>query len=174
MVALYNSYLSPFIIIFSVPVAAIGAIGALFLTHNTLNLFSLIGTILLIGIATKNGILLVDYANTLRTRGRDKLSAIKESAHHALPADHHDELLGRRRRIFRSRSRSIPARRRARASASSSSAACSARSCLTLLLIPDRLHVGRAGDHYRFQRAAGIRRALGGPTRPRLTDRSLD
>jgi hydrophobic/amphiphilic exporter-1 (mainly G- bacteria), HAE1 family len=81
MVALYNSYVSPFIIIFSVPVAAIGAIGALVLTHRTLNLFSLIGTILLIGIATKNGILLVDYANTLRTRGRDKLSAIRESAH---------------------------------------------------------------------------------------------
>ena len=81
MVALYNSYISPFIIIFSVPVAAIGAIGALFLTHRTLNLFSLIGTILLIGIATKNGILLVDYANTLRSRGLDKLSAIKESAH---------------------------------------------------------------------------------------------
>jgi HAE1 family hydrophobic/amphiphilic exporter-1 len=81
MVALYNSYLSPFIIIFSVPVAAIGAIGALLLTHRTLNLFSLIGTILLIGIATKNGILLVDYANTLRARGLDKLSAIKQSAH---------------------------------------------------------------------------------------------
>jgi HAE1 family hydrophobic/amphiphilic exporter-1 len=80
MVALYNSYVSPFIIIFSVPVAAIGAIGALFLTHRTLNLFSLIGTILLIGIATKNGILLVDYANTLRSRGLDKLAAIKESA----------------------------------------------------------------------------------------------
>lgn len=81
MVALYNSYLSPLIIIFSVPVAAIGAVGALFLTHRTLNLFSLIGTILLIGIATKNGILLVDYANTLRERGLDKLSAIKQSAH---------------------------------------------------------------------------------------------
>jgi HAE1 family hydrophobic/amphiphilic exporter-1 len=81
MVALYNSYLSPFVIIFSVPVAAIGAIGALVLTHNTLNLFSLIGTILLIGIATKNGILLVDYANTLRSRGLTKLAAIKESAH---------------------------------------------------------------------------------------------
>ncbi len=81
MVALYNDYLSPFIIIFSVPVAAIGAIGALVLTHRTLNLFSLIGTILLIGISTKNGILLVDYANTLRERGKDKLDAILESAH---------------------------------------------------------------------------------------------
>jgi HAE1 family hydrophobic/amphiphilic exporter-1 len=80
MVALYNSYLTPFIIIFSVPVAAIGAIGALVVTHKTLNLFSLIGTILLIGIATKNGILLVDYANTLRERGRKKLEAIRESA----------------------------------------------------------------------------------------------
>jgi HAE1 family hydrophobic/amphiphilic exporter-1 len=80
MVALYNSYLSPLIIMFSVPVAAIGAIGALFITHETLNLFSLIGTILLVGIATKNGILLVDYANTLRERGYDKLAAIKESA----------------------------------------------------------------------------------------------
>jgi HAE1 family hydrophobic/amphiphilic exporter-1 len=81
MVALYNSYMSPFIIIFSVPVAAIGALGALVVTHKTLNLFSLIGTILLIGIATKNGILLVDYANTLRERGRTKLAAIKESAY---------------------------------------------------------------------------------------------
>ncbi len=81
MVALYNSYLSPFIIIFSVPVAAIGAVGALVLTHRTLNLFSLIGTILLIGIATKNGILIVDYANTLRTRGKNKIDAIMESAH---------------------------------------------------------------------------------------------
>ena len=72
MVALYNSYLSPFIIIFSVPVAAIGALRRSFVTHQTLNLFSLIGTILLIGIATKNGILLVDYANTLRERGYDK------------------------------------------------------------------------------------------------------
>ena len=80
MVALYNSYISPLIIIFSVPVAAIGAIGALAITHHSLNLFSLIGTILLIGIASKNGILLVDYANTLRDRGRDKLAAIKESA----------------------------------------------------------------------------------------------
>jgi hydrophobic/amphiphilic exporter-1 (mainly G- bacteria), HAE1 family len=80
MVALYNSYTSPFIIIFSVPVAAIGALAAMVLTHKTLNLFSLIGSILLIGIATKNGILLVDYANTLRERGRTKLAAIKESA----------------------------------------------------------------------------------------------
>jgi HAE1 family hydrophobic/amphiphilic exporter-1 len=80
MVALYNSYISPLIILFSVPVAAVGALGALALTHQTLNLFSLIGTIMLVGIVTKNGVLLVDYANTLRRRGEDKLTAIQESA----------------------------------------------------------------------------------------------
>jgi HAE1 family hydrophobic/amphiphilic exporter-1 len=80
MVALYNSYRSPFIILFSVPVAAVGALSALVLTHKTLNLFSLIGTMLLVGIATKNGILLVDYANTLRDRGVAKLQAIRQSA----------------------------------------------------------------------------------------------
>jgi len=80
MVALYNSYRSPLIILFSVPVAAVGALGALWLTHSTLNLFSLIGTILLVGIVSKNGILLVDYANTLRERGESKLRAIQESA----------------------------------------------------------------------------------------------
>ena len=80
MVALYNSYRSPLIILFSVPVAAVGAIGALVLTHNTLNLFSLIGMILLVGIATKNGILLVDFANTLRARGKAEIDAIRESA----------------------------------------------------------------------------------------------
>ncbi|HMD02583.1 MAG TPA: efflux RND transporter permease subunit, partial [Candidatus Baltobacteraceae bacterium] len=80
MVALYNSYRSPFIILFSVPVAAVGAVTSLLITHKTLNLFSLIGIILLIGIATKNGILIVDYANTLRKRGKAELEAIKESA----------------------------------------------------------------------------------------------
>ncbi len=80
MVALYNSYRAPLIIMFAVPVAAVGALGALWLTHQTLNLYSLIGTILLVGIVTKNGILLVDYANTLRERGKNKLEAITESA----------------------------------------------------------------------------------------------
>jgi hydrophobic/amphiphilic exporter-1 (mainly G- bacteria), HAE1 family len=80
MVALYNSYRSPLIILFSVPVAACGALGALWMTHETLNLFSLIGTILLVGISTKNGILLVDYANTLRSRGWEMRKAIMESA----------------------------------------------------------------------------------------------
>ncbi len=80
MVALYNSYRSPFIIMFSVPVAVVGAIGGLAITRESLNAFSLIGTVLLIGLVSKNGILLVDYANQLRERGMERLDAIRESA----------------------------------------------------------------------------------------------
>ncbi|MDQ2907736.1 MAG: efflux RND transporter permease subunit [Candidatus Eremiobacteraeota bacterium] len=79
MVALYNSYRTPLVVMFAIPLAVIGALGALWITHETLNLFSLIGAILLVGIVAKNGILLVDYADILRARGRSKLEAIKES-----------------------------------------------------------------------------------------------
>jgi HAE1 family hydrophobic/amphiphilic exporter-1 len=80
MVALYNSYRTPFIIMFAVPVAAVGALGSLALTHQTLNLFSLIGSVLLIGLVTKNGILLVDFANTRRRAGLDRVAAMREAA----------------------------------------------------------------------------------------------
>jgi HAE1 family hydrophobic/amphiphilic exporter-1 len=81
MLALYDSYRIPFIIMFAVPVAAVGAIGALALTRQTLNLFSLIGTILLVGLVSKNGILLVDFANNRIRRGIDRVAAIRQSAH---------------------------------------------------------------------------------------------
>jgi HAE1 family hydrophobic/amphiphilic exporter-1 len=80
MVALYNSYRTPFIIMFAVPVAAVGAVGSLALTHQTLNLFSLIGTVLLIGLVTKNGILLVDFANHRMREGLDRVRAMREAA----------------------------------------------------------------------------------------------
>ena len=80
MVALYNSYRTPFIIMFAVPVAVVGALGSLALTHQTLNLFSLIGSVLLIGLVTKNGILLVDFANTRRRDGLERIAAIREAA----------------------------------------------------------------------------------------------
>jgi HAE1 family hydrophobic/amphiphilic exporter-1 len=80
MVALYDSYRLPFIIMFAVPVATVGALTALALTHQALNLFSLIGTVLLVGLASKNGILLVDFANTMVARGMDRVSAMTESA----------------------------------------------------------------------------------------------
>jgi multidrug efflux pump subunit AcrB len=65
---------------FAVPVAVVGAIGSLALTHQTLNLFSLIGSVLLIGLVTKNGILLVDFANMRRREGRDRVAAMREAA----------------------------------------------------------------------------------------------
>ncbi len=69
MVILYSSFLTPFVIMFSVPVAIVGALFGLAVTHSTLNLFSMIGIIMLFGLVAKNGILLVDYAKTLRGRG---------------------------------------------------------------------------------------------------------
>jgi HAE1 family hydrophobic/amphiphilic exporter-1 len=80
MVALYNGYIMPFIIMFSVPCASVGAFTLLALSRQTLNLFSLIGVIMLVGLVSKNGILLVDYANTLRSRGYAKYDAIRQSA----------------------------------------------------------------------------------------------
>jgi multidrug efflux pump subunit AcrB len=65
----------------SVPVAVVGALGALAITGKTLNLFSLIGVILLIALVAKNGILLVDFANRARRNGAGKVMAIMRSAH---------------------------------------------------------------------------------------------
>jgi len=79
MVALYDSYRTPFVIMFSVPVAVVGALGALALSGQTLNLFSFIGSVLLIGLVTKNGILLVDFANRLRREGTEDVEAVRES-----------------------------------------------------------------------------------------------
>jgi HAE1 family hydrophobic/amphiphilic exporter-1 len=80
MVALYNAYRAPLVIMFSVPVAAIGALGALALTGQTLNLFSLIGVVMLIGLVSKNGILLVDFAELKVDAGMQKIDAMREAA----------------------------------------------------------------------------------------------
>ena len=66
MVVLYNSLLDPVIVLFSIPLSFIGAFLALALTMNTLNIFSIIGLIVLIGLVAKNAILLVDFTNHIR------------------------------------------------------------------------------------------------------------
>ncbi|HXG00886.1 MAG TPA: efflux RND transporter permease subunit, partial [Bacteroidota bacterium] len=66
MVALYDSYIYPFVVMFSVPVAMIGALFALALTMNSLSIFSILGIIMLVGLVGKNAILLVDRANQMR------------------------------------------------------------------------------------------------------------
>jgi hydrophobic/amphiphilic exporter-1 (mainly G- bacteria), HAE1 family len=80
MVVLYGSFLTPFVIMFSVPLALVGALYGLAVTHQTLNLFSLIGIIMLFGLVAKNGILLVDYANTQRHRGLRVVEAMRTAA----------------------------------------------------------------------------------------------
>ena len=66
LAALFNSFLSPLIVIASLPLAMVGAFGGLWFLDKTLNIFSLIGIIMLTGLVSKNAILLVDYTNTLR------------------------------------------------------------------------------------------------------------
>ena len=80
MVALYNAYRAPLVIMFAIPVASIGALGALALTNQTLNLFSLIGVVMLVGLVSKNGILLVDFAELKVDAGMQKFDAIREAA----------------------------------------------------------------------------------------------
>ncbi len=79
LVALYENFLHPFVILLSLPLAAVGAIGGLVATGHTLNMMSLIGIILLTWLVGKNAILLLDYTNTLRRRGRSRTQALLES-----------------------------------------------------------------------------------------------
>ena len=80
LVILYGSFTMPFVIMFSVPVALVGAVVALYVSKQTLNLLSDIGMIMLMGLVAKNGILLVDYANTLRLRGMSAADAMLAAA----------------------------------------------------------------------------------------------
>jgi len=79
MVALFESLVFPLMIMFSLPLAVVGAFGLLALTGNTLNMLSMIGMILLTGLVGKNAILLVDYTNTLRKRGFARNEALLEA-----------------------------------------------------------------------------------------------
>jgi hydrophobic/amphiphilic exporter-1 (mainly G- bacteria), HAE1 family len=70
MVALYDNYIYPFVVLFSIPVAAIGAFFALNLSLSNLSLFALLGLIMLMGLVTKNAILIVDFTNQLKAEGK--------------------------------------------------------------------------------------------------------
>jgi HAE1 family hydrophobic/amphiphilic exporter-1 len=80
LVALYESWFYPVVLILGVPLGIVGALWGLFLTHNTLNIFSIIGLIMAVGLVTKTGILLVDFTNTLRKRGMPRSEALAEAA----------------------------------------------------------------------------------------------
>jgi hydrophobe/amphiphile efflux-1 (HAE1) family protein len=79
MVALYENAVYPFVVLFSIPVALIGALLALALTMETLNIFTIIGIIMLLGLVSKNAILIVDFANKLKADGRGVKAALVEA-----------------------------------------------------------------------------------------------
>ncbi|MBK6777662.1 MAG: efflux RND transporter permease subunit [Flavobacteriales bacterium] len=79
MVALYDSFLYPLVVLFSIPVAVIGAFLALNLTLSTLSLFTLLGLIMLLGLVAKNAILIVDRTNQLKEQGKHYRDALIEA-----------------------------------------------------------------------------------------------
>ena len=78
--AQFESFLHPFTILMTLPLAGVGAFGALYALDMTMNIFSFIGLIMLMGLVTKNGILLVDYANVLLARGNTVMESARQAA----------------------------------------------------------------------------------------------
>ncbi|GGH69132.1 efflux RND transporter permease subunit [Phaeocystidibacter marisrubri] len=76
MVALYDSYVYPLVVMFSLPLAVIGALLALALSQNALSIFSILGMIMLIGLVAKNAILVVDFTNQLKEAGLEVKAAL--------------------------------------------------------------------------------------------------
>lgn len=76
MVALYDSFVDPFVIMFSVPLSVIGALLALALTNNSLNIFTMLGLIMLIGLVAKNAIILVDFIKLSKREGMSTREAL--------------------------------------------------------------------------------------------------
>ncbi len=79
MVALYESVVYPFVVLFSIPVALIGAFLALALSMETLSIFAIVGLIMLLGLVAKNGILIVDFTNHLKAEGMSRFDALVEA-----------------------------------------------------------------------------------------------
>lgn len=76
MVALYDDFIYPFVVLFSIPVAIVGAFLAMALAMQTLDIFAMLGLIMLIGLVGKNAILLVDFANQMKQEGHTTLEAL--------------------------------------------------------------------------------------------------
>ncbi|HEU4352255.1 MAG TPA: efflux RND transporter permease subunit [Burkholderiales bacterium] len=78
--AQFESFVSPFVIMLTVPLAGLGALAAIWLTGGTLNVYSKVGLVMLIGLITKHGILIVEFANQLRDRGLAAAEAVAQAA----------------------------------------------------------------------------------------------
>ena len=84
MAAEFESHVAPFVVMFSIPFAFAGAVFALLAAHFTLNMFSFIGLIMLVGTVVNNAIVLVDYINLLIARGQDVYSAVTSAGRQRL------------------------------------------------------------------------------------------
>jgi multidrug efflux pump len=80
LAAQFESFVDPFVIMLSVPLSMIGALLALKWSGGSLNVYSQIGLITLVGLITKHGILIVEFSNQLREQGREKVEAVVEAA----------------------------------------------------------------------------------------------
>jgi multidrug efflux pump len=80
LAAQFESFIDPFVILLSVPLSMVGALAALQLSGGTLNVFSQIGLITLVGLITKHGILIVEFSNQLRIQGKGVMEAVTEAA----------------------------------------------------------------------------------------------
>ena len=80
LAAQFESFVDPFIIMITVPLAICGAYMSLYVFGHTINIFSQIGMIMLIGLVTKNGILIVEFANQKREQGLSKFDAVLEAS----------------------------------------------------------------------------------------------
>ncbi|RQO67431.1 acriflavin resistance protein [Pedobacter sp. KBW06] len=81
MVALYDSFVYPFVVMFSIPLSVIGALLALALTNNSLGIFTILGLIMLIGLVAKNAIILVDFTNQMKAEGKSTHEALVLANH---------------------------------------------------------------------------------------------
>ncbi len=124
LAAQFNSFRDPFIILLgSVPLALFGAAIFMFLKMpfgkfftdgwtTSFNIYSQVGLVTLVGLVSKNGILIVQFANELQREGMAKLDAVAQAARHSFAPDHDDERRHRGRSLSRSPSSLAPARPR--------------------------------------------------------------
>src|SRR4029077_12184 len=80
LAAQFESFISPFVIMLSVPLSMTGALIALWATGGTLNIYSQVGLVTLVGLITKHGILIVEFSNQLRAKGEPLFDAVIDSA----------------------------------------------------------------------------------------------
>jgi multidrug efflux pump len=80
LAAQFESFIDPFTIMVTVPLAIAGAVLSLWIFDQTINIFSQIGMIMLIGLVTKNGILIVEFANQIQLQGVNKVEAVMEAS----------------------------------------------------------------------------------------------